>query len=145
MLDYGLYQGSPREAKERNASFDFDPTKLDAVILSHAHTDHCGNLPNLPNLVKQGFSAPIFCTPVTGHLADLLMQDSGKIQELEADEAAEEDEALENSEEVVEPIYTREEAQQVFLVHGEDQVGQVLQEMPQEKGMDKVITPTCAR
>lgn len=110
LLDCGLYQGSPREAKDRNMSFDFDPAKLDAVILSHAHTDHCGNL---PNLVKQGFHGPIFCTPVTAHLADLLMQDSGKIQELEAEEAAEEEEALENGEEVEDPLYTREEAQQV--------------------------------
>jgi metallo-beta-lactamase family protein len=110
LLDCGLYQGNPREAKERNTTFGFDPANLDAVILSHAHIDHCGNL---PNLVKQGFHGLIYCTPVTAYLADLLMRDSGKIQEIEAEEGAEEREAAANNEDEVEPLYTREEAEQV--------------------------------
>ncbi len=107
LLDCGLYQGNPREAKERNTTFDFDPAKLDAVVLSHAHIDHCGNL---PNLVKQGYQGPIFCTPVTADLADLLMRDSGHIQEIEAEESAEEKEAKHGKGEEPEPLYTREEA-----------------------------------
>lgn len=106
LLDCGLYQGSQREAKERNTTFDFDPSSLDTVILSHAHIDHCGNL---PNLVKQGFHGTIFCTPVTAHLADLLMRDSGHVQEMESEESAEENSKAEE----VEPLYTREEAAQV--------------------------------
>jgi metallo-beta-lactamase family protein len=109
LLDCGLYQGSPQEARERNSTFDFDPAQLDAVILTHAHTDHCGNL---PNLIKQGYSGPIYSTPVTAHLADLLMRDSGKIQELEAeDEDLEEEGGCED--EYCGPLYTREEAAQV--------------------------------
>ncbi len=106
LLDCGLYQGSQQEAKELNAKFDFDPTKLDAVILSHAHIDHSGNL---PNLIKQGYQGPIYTTPVTAYLADLLMRDSGKIQEIEAEEAPEEGEAVDEGEEP-EPLYTQEEA-----------------------------------
>jgi metallo-beta-lactamase family protein len=108
LLDCGLYQGNPREAKERNTHFDFDPKEIDAVILSHAHIDHYGNL---PNLVKQGFEGPIYATPVTVHLADLLMRDSGYIQEAQAEESAQEDGTFAAEED--EPIYTREEAAQV--------------------------------
>ena len=57
LLDCGLYQGRSREASRVNRHFDFDPKKLDAVILSHAHIDHSGSL---PNLVKQGYTGPIY-------------------------------------------------------------------------------------
>jgi metallo-beta-lactamase family protein len=106
LLDCGLYQGKQGDARQRNATFDFDPQEIDAVILSHAHIDHCGNL---PNLVKQGYSGPIYCTPVTAHLADLLMRDSGGIQESQAEDEAQSD----HDGELEEPIYTREEAAQV--------------------------------
>jgi metallo-beta-lactamase family protein len=107
LLDCGLYQGAPREAYERNHSFGFEPDQLDAVLLSHAHIDHCGNL---PNLVKQGFDGRIFCTTGTAHLADLLLRDSGHIQEQEAEEpgAGREKAAAQH-----EPLYTREEAARV--------------------------------
>lgn len=105
LLDCGLYQGSPREARERNRTFDFDPKELDAVILSHAHIDHCGNL---PNLVRQGYEGPIYCTPVTAHLADLLMRDSAHIQESEAEEGGR---SVGNGDD--EPLYTQEDALRV--------------------------------
>lgn len=108
LLDCGLYQGSPREARERNRTFDFDPKKLDAVILSHAHIDHCGNL---PNLVRQGYEGPIFCTPVTAHLADLLLRDSAHIQEAEAEESGRAERGSANPED--EPLYTQEDALKV--------------------------------
>ena len=56
LLDCGLFQGRRKESYERNRSFKFSPRDLDAVILSHAHIDHSGNL---PNLVSSGFSGPI--------------------------------------------------------------------------------------
>ncbi|MEK6222776.1 MAG: MBL fold metallo-hydrolase, partial [Chloroflexota bacterium] len=78
LLDCGLFQGRRKEAFRRNKEFDFDVAKLDAVVLSHAHIDHSGNL---PNLVKQGYSGPIYAQRATAHLADIMLQDSGHIQE----------------------------------------------------------------
>ena len=54
---------------------------IDAVVLSHAHIDHCGNL---PNLVRQGFTGPIYCTPATRALAAVMLGDAAKIQEEDA-------------------------------------------------------------
>src|SRR4051812_45817458 len=78
LLDCGFFQGRRDEARQRNTSFPFQPSHVDAVILSHAHLDHCGNL---PNLVRQGFSNPIFCTPATRDLLGVMLADSAKIQE----------------------------------------------------------------
>ena len=80
LLDCGLYFGQRSEGKLRNKRFPFAPDKLDAVIISHAHVDHCGNL---PNLVRQGFSGPIYCTPATRELMRVMLTDSARIQEEE--------------------------------------------------------------
>ena len=82
LLDCGLFQGRRAETFERNRNFPFNPSTIDAVVLSHAHIDHAGNL---PNLVKQGFSGPIFCTPATADLCRLMLTDSGHIQEKDAE------------------------------------------------------------
>jgi metallo-beta-lactamase family protein len=81
LLDCGLYQGKRAEAWERNSHFPFPPKTIDVVILSHAHLDHCGNL---PNLVRNGFNGPIYCTPATRDLVALMLADSAKIQEEDA-------------------------------------------------------------
>jgi len=78
LLECGLFQGKRKKTYEYNLNFDFDPTKLDAVILSHAHIDHSGNL---PNLVKRGFKGPIYATDATRDLADIMLKDSGHIHE----------------------------------------------------------------
>ncbi len=81
LLDCGLFQGRRAEAAKRNREFPFNPSDIDAVLLSHAHIDHCGNL---PNLVKQGFHGPIYCTPATRDLIAVMLADSAKIQEEDA-------------------------------------------------------------
>jgi metallo-beta-lactamase family protein len=78
LLECGLYQGRRADTYEVNQKLPFDPHSIDAVILSHAHMDHSGNL---PNLVKQGFSGPIFATNATVDLADIMLRDSGHIHE----------------------------------------------------------------
>lgn len=78
LLDCGLYQGRREEAYRRNRDFPFAGTEIDAVVLSHAHIDHCGNL---PSLVRSGFRGSIYCTSATRDLATLLLLDSAKIQE----------------------------------------------------------------
>ncbi len=81
LLDCGLREGKRDESREKNAHFPFDPAALDAVILSHAHIDHSGNL---PHLAKQGFTGNIYATPATRDLCGLMLLDSAKIQESDA-------------------------------------------------------------
>src|SRR5262245_53906479 len=75
-LDCGLYQGNRSEPRRINQDFPFDPRRLDAVLLSHAHIDHCGNL---PNLVRQGFTGEVYCTPATRDLMAVMLADSAMI------------------------------------------------------------------
>jgi len=82
LLDCGFFQGRRKDTYQRNLHFTFDPARIDAVVLSHAHMDHCGNL---PNLVRQGFAGRIHAHPATSHLTDYMLLDSGHIQESDAD------------------------------------------------------------
>lgn len=81
LLDCGLYQGPRKESIERNKTFRFEPGKLSAVLLSHAHIDHSGNL---PNLVKSGYAGPIYAQRASAHLSRLMLEDSARIQESDA-------------------------------------------------------------
>ncbi|GAB4444284.1 MAG: MBL fold metallo-hydrolase [Anaerolineae bacterium] len=78
LLDCGMYQGRRKEAYEQNRKLPFDATKIDALILSHAHIDHSGNI---PTLVKNGFRGPIWATPATRDLCAIMLRDSAFIQE----------------------------------------------------------------
>ena len=81
LLECGLFQGGRQETFERNRNFPFDAKEIDAVILSHAHIDHSGNL---PHLVKNGFKGRIYATPATTHLCRIMLLDSGHVQERQA-------------------------------------------------------------
>ena len=78
LIDCGMFQGSPNESIRNRIPFAFDPTTLDAVLLTHAHLDHCGLL---PLLVKEGYTGPIHATAGTIELATLVLLDSGKLHE----------------------------------------------------------------
>src|SRR3989441_5907325 len=77
LFECGLFQGKREESIERNRKFPFDPKQIDAVLLSHAHIDHCGNL---PNLCRQGFDGNIYCPFATRDLASIMLEDSAQIQ-----------------------------------------------------------------
>jgi metallo-beta-lactamase family protein len=77
LLDCGLFQGKRGESIERNRNFPFEPKTIDAVVLSHTHIDHAGNL---PNLCRQGFDGNIHCTFATRDLASIMLEDSAEIQ-----------------------------------------------------------------
>ncbi|HEX6043026.1 MAG TPA: MBL fold metallo-hydrolase [Pyrinomonadaceae bacterium] len=82
LVDCGLFQGF-KELRERNwQEPPFDPRSLNAVLITHAHIDHTGYL---PRLVKHGFSGPVYCSRGTADLLKILLPDSGRLQEEDAD------------------------------------------------------------
>jgi len=82
LLDCGLFQGRRQESFERNRNLPFDPTSITAMVLSHAHIDHSGNI---PQLTKQGFTGNIYCTHATQDLTRVMLRDSAHIQEKDAE------------------------------------------------------------
>jgi len=78
LLDAGLFHGHRDEFYQVNTTFHYNPRKVDALILSHAHIDHCGNI---PSLIKRGLRCKIYTTSATKDLCKLMLEDSGKIQE----------------------------------------------------------------
>ncbi|MGE5250042.1 MAG: MBL fold metallo-hydrolase [Bacteroidota bacterium] len=110
LLDCGLYQGRRDESYERNSTFPFEPHTIDAVILSHAHIDHAGNL---PNLVRKGFEGYVYATHATADLADVMLQDSGHIQEADAKFVNKEGSRRGAGRPPIEPLYTQVDAQHV--------------------------------
>ena len=108
LLECGLFQGRRQAAFDRNRHLPFDAGKIDAVILSHAHIDHSGNL---PLLVKNGFSGKIYTTPASAHLADVMLRDAGHIQE--SDTVYVNKHRARRGEPPVEPLYTIEDAARV--------------------------------
>lgn len=108
LLDCGLYQGRRAETYARNLNFPFDPHSVDALVLSHSHIDHCGNI---PNLIKQGFDGPVYVTTAAAELTDLMLRDSGHIQESDAQYVNKKRAA--RGEEPIEPLYRQADAEKV--------------------------------
>eukprot|EP01136_Pigoraptor_vietnamica_P041032 Opistho-1_new@1221 len=77
LLDCGLFQGLGKDTGPMNEDFGFDPALIDYLVLSHAHIDHCGQV---PHLVKHGFKGPIYATPATKELDGMLLEDSAQNQ-----------------------------------------------------------------
>ena len=125
LLDCGLYQGRRAESYARNLSFAYDPRRVDAVILSHAHIDHCGNL---PNLVKHGYDGPIYAVPATVDLAAIMLADSGRIQE--SDAAYVNKKRLRRGEEPIEPLYTEADARNAAALFRGVNYGQPFEPVP---------------
>lgn len=116
LLDCGIFQGGRGDTYEENLNFPFDPKTIDILILSHAHIDHSGNI---PNLVKQGFNGDIICTPATRDLCATMLPDSGFIQEKDADFVNKKHKR--RGDKSVEPIYTYQDAltsMQYFTTRG---------------------------
>jgi metallo-beta-lactamase family protein len=78
LVDCGMFQGSPNEVVRNRVPLAFDPTELDAILVTHAHLDHCGYL---PVVVRAGFSGPIYLTSATAELTEIVLLDSGRLQE----------------------------------------------------------------
>ena len=78
LIDCGMFQGSPNESIRNRIPLGFEPSELDAILLTHAHLDHCGLL---PIAVREGFTGPIHATKGTIELANLVLLDSGRLHE----------------------------------------------------------------
>jgi len=84
LIDCGLFQGEARWRRRNWDPFPIDPASLDAVVLTHAHLDHCGYL---PSLVRQGFHGPVICTPGTADVAAIVLRDAARLQMEDAQHA----------------------------------------------------------
>jgi metallo-beta-lactamase family protein len=125
LLDCGMYQGKRDETYNRNLNFAYDPRSVDAVILSHAHIDHSGNL---PNLVKHGYEGPIYAVRATVDLATIMIADSGRIQESDAEFVNKK--RLERGEAPIEPLYTEADAVHAAALFQGIDYGQAFEPVP---------------
>jgi metallo-beta-lactamase family protein len=118
LVDCGLFQGL-KDLRERNRKpFPIHPSKIDAILLTHAHLDHCGYL---PVLVRDGFEGKIYCTKPTKQLTEIILADSGKIQEEDAERA---NRYGYSKHEQAKPLYTAKDAAMVrphFSTHNYDE------------------------
>ena len=105
LLDCGQFQGGKVQEQQNYEDFPFDPSKVECVVLSHAHIDHCGRL---PLLIKRGFKGDIVCSSATADLLDVMLKDSGYIHEKEAEWQNRKNERAGRP--LIEPLYTFNDA-----------------------------------
>jgi len=109
LLECGLFQGRRKDTYERNKNFKFNPAEIDAMILSHAHIDHSGNI---PNLVKTGFNGFIYATSATVDLCQIMLRDSAHLQERDIEWVNKK--RKKKKQEPVEPLYTFDDVEQAM-------------------------------
>src|SRR5579884_1770280 len=149
LLDCGQYQGRRKEAEERNRTFMFSPAGVDAVVLSHAHIDHTGNL---PLLVRDGFNGPIYASPATADLCVPMLSDAASIQERDAEYLNKRNRRRKSVDpnqpgDKIEPLFTTEDAQRTFPLfrptpmHTPTEIGPGLRYTSYEAG--HILGSTC--
>jgi metallo-beta-lactamase family protein len=106
LLECGLFQGRRGETYRKNLSFEYDPAGVDAVLLSHAHIDHAGNI---PNLCKNGYAKSIFATSATVDLCQILLRDSAYLHAKDVEWINKYHAA--KHEPLIEPLYTIDDAE----------------------------------
>ncbi|MCQ2547453.1 MAG: MBL fold metallo-hydrolase [Clostridia bacterium] len=109
LLDCGQFQGGKAMEALNLEAFPFNPSEIEALILSHAHIDHCGRI---PLLVKRGFKGKIYCTDATADLLEVMLRDSAHIHEQDAIWQSKRN--LRAGKKAVEPLYTMEDAEKAL-------------------------------
>jgi len=115
VIDCGLFQGKREESYIRNRNFEYDPSTVDHLVLTHAHIDHSGNI---PNFVRKGFKGTIHATPATVELCKIMLHDSAYLQEKDTEFVNKI--RLKQGKEPFKPLYTREDvdlALPLFTTH----------------------------
>jgi metallo-beta-lactamase family protein len=130
LLDCGLYQGRRVDSFERNSHFPFPVPSIDGVILSHAHIDHSGNL---PTLVHNGYTGPIYTTPATIDLCLPMLADSAHLQQKDVEFCSRRREyrrSIGRDDRECEPLYLPEDAERTYPLF-----------RPVPLGQDKEVAP----
>lgn len=109
LLDCGLFQGNKTTEAQNLEDFPFDPARIDAVVLSHAHLDHCGRL---PKLAREGFTGSVYLTAASFHLLDLILYDSAHL--LLKDTEWENKRRERAGKKPLEPLYTAEDVENLL-------------------------------
>lgn len=133
LLDCGMFQGSKLVKSFNEKEFLFNPSEIDAVVLTHAHIDHSGLV---PKLVKQGFRGSVHCTRSTQELCSILLPDSAHIQESDADLANRK--GLRAGKKMVEPLFTVDDAYRALKLFRIHEFGSEFQVVPGIKAKFKV-------
>lgn len=109
LLECGLFQGRRSETYDRNKNFKLNPAEIDVMILSHAHIDHSGNI---PNLVSKGFKGLIYATSATVDLCQIMLRDSAHLQEKDIEFVNKK--RKKKNEEALDPLYTLEDVEKAM-------------------------------
>ncbi|MDQ1308934.1 MAG: metallo-beta-lactamase family protein, partial [Pseudomonadota bacterium] len=126
LLDCGMIQGGAAPEERNRAAFPFDAAQVDAVILSHAHIDHCGRLPLLRN---RGFRGPIYANPACRDLVRILLADGATMAERDAERENRRRKKAGDGRRV-EPLYTLEDAQAVLALFRTVRYGHATEVLP---------------
>ena len=121
LLECGMYQGNPEVERQNRQGFPFDIEQLDAVVISHTHLDHCGLL---PRLVREGYRGPIYMTPATHDLLEVMLRDAAYLEE--KDTEWENRQRVRAGKQLIEPLYTEMDVDKTLglrevLAYGEKQ------------------------
>lgn len=125
LLDCGLFQGARQETYYRNQHFLYEARSVDTLVLSHAHTDHAGNI---PNLVKNGFSGPIVTTPASRELSNYMIRDSARIQESDAEFVNKR--KLRHNGPPIEPLYNTRDAEAALKLFSSEPYNRLFEVIP---------------
>jgi len=109
LLECGLFQGRRKDTYAKNHHFSYNPADVDVMLVSHAHIDHSGNI---PNLVKKGFSGPVYATAATVDLCQFMLRDSAHLQEKDVEWVNRH--RKHKNQKPVEPLYTMEDAEKAL-------------------------------